>query len=82
MELPQKIKQPEERMMYGTLVATHLSPTELKINELIEYLESQKEGEEPFIQHGGHLYDKTGNEVCCEACKKPIYINNNRVTLH
>lgn len=47
MELPQKIKQPEERTMHGTLVVTHLSPTELKINELIEYLESQKEGEEP-----------------------------------
>lgn len=44
MELPQKIKQPEERTMHGTLVVTHLSPTELKINELINYLESQKEG--------------------------------------
>lgn len=38
MELPQKIKQPEERMMNGTIVVTHLSPTELKINELIDYL--------------------------------------------
>ena len=47
MELPQKVKQPEERMMNGVLVVSHLSPTELKINEILEYLESQKEGEEP-----------------------------------
>lgn len=52
-ELPQKIKQPEERTMHGTLVVTHLSPTELKINELIEYLESQKEGEDDCLCHLG-----------------------------
>lgn len=76
MELPQKFEINHE--FHDTATSKIMS----KINELIEYLESQKEGEEPFIQHGGHLYDKTGNEVCCEACKKPIYINNNRVTLH
>lgn len=75
MELPPKLTNDHD------IVAQIADLTDV-YNSLIDYLESQKEGEEPFIQHGGHLYDKTGNEECCEACKKPIYINNNRVTLH
>lgn len=63
MELPQKIKQPEERMMNGTIVVTHLSPTELKINELIEYLESQKEGE-------GCEYGEPQKDCKCDYCSK------------
>lgn len=75
MELPQKLDFEKTRKAdYEILVIYD------KINEILDYLEAQtnspcvdiqaEEGEEPFIQHGGHLYDKTGNEVCCEEVKE------------
>lgn len=73
MELPQKIKQPKERMMNGTLVATHLSPTEVKINEVLDYLESQKEGKTK-CEHN-YLLRKDLKTACVDCGEEPKQID-------
>lgn len=66
-ELPEKLGEKNYFDLNDSVRGLILVDT---VNEILDYLESQKEGEEPFIQHGGHLYDKTGNEVCCEKAKE------------